>query len=46
MAGMVLCIAYFGLMLFCLWSAVGERTSYANDCQRYSNNCMTTAVRT
>jgi hypothetical protein len=46
MAGMVLGVTYLGLMLFCLWSAVGERSNYANECQRYSNNCTTTVSRT
>jgi hypothetical protein len=42
---MVLGMAYFALMAFCLWAAIGERADARNECPRQSTNCTSAAAR-
>ena len=41
---MVLTVAYLGLMLWCLWVAIGERDSWTKECRQHSNDCRTAAI--
>ena len=36
---MLLGVAYFALMAFCLWAALGERANARNDCPRHTATC-------
>lgn len=42
---MVLGLAYFALMAFCLWAALGERADATTDCPRHATKCTGTAAR-
>jgi hypothetical protein len=42
----VMGLLYIAVMVFCLWSAGGERANYASACQRLGTDCARPVVRT